>query len=371
MHIITVLTIRREDVQALLPMMQRFNAACNWLSAIAFAERIFHWLPLQRRAYRELRQRFGVSAAEATIIVRKVAYAYKDRARRSTLVTFRPLGAIPLHQHRYQDDAVRLYGQRVAYRARPGVTLPVKAPQATLVYRDGRCFIHQVIEVPTPTPYQPQGYLGCDLGVVNILADSDGAVYSSGHLNGLRKRHAKLRARLQRKGTRSATRLLRKRRQREMRFARWVNHGISKRVVAKAKMRTLGIALEDLAGIRARVQVRKAQRRQHHAWSFDQLRRFIAYKAALAGVPVAMVDPRNTSRTCSACGLIDKKNRRTQAQFLCVSCGFAGLADAVAAGIIAHRAQMAVGLLSDQPDAAASPMDASCESHDGLHVVLG
>lgn len=342
----TVIQTQPEEPQTLLLIMQRFNNACNWLSAIALSERLFHWLPLQRRTYHELRQRFSVSAAEATVIVRKVAYAYKDKTRRGTLTTFRPLGAIPLFRHRYRKGQVLFYGQVASYVTRPGVSLPTRAPQATLLYRDGRFFIHQAVDVEEPPPYMPEDFLGCDLGIVNILVDSDGAVYSGAHLNGLRKRHAKLRSRLQHKGTRAAKRLLRKRRQREKRFARWVNHNISKEVVAKANTRTLGIALEDLQGIRDRVRVRKAQRRQHHSWAFFQLRAFIEYKALLAGVPVGLVDPRNTSRTCPACGCVDGRNRPSQSVFQCVSCGFAGLADAIAAGNIARRAA------SDQPNVA-------------------
>ena len=347
-------SVGREDAQVLLPIMQRFNAACNWLSPIAFQEKLFHWLPLQRRAYHELRQRFGVSAIEATVIVRKVAYAYRNKARRNTLVTFRPLGAIPLHRHRYWDGRVRIYSQWASCKFRPGVTLPVKAPQAVLAYRDGRCFIHQVVAVPEPESYQAQGFLGCDLGIINILVDSDGETYSGGQVNGLRKRHAKLRAKLQSKGTHSAKRRLHQRRHKERRFGRWVNHNISKQVVAKAETRTWGIALEDLQGIRERVQVRRAQRRQHHSWSFNQLRQFIVYKAALVRVAVVMVDPRNTSRTCPVCGLVDKANRPSQAAFQCVSCGFAGHADTVAARIISSRAA------GNQPDAGVL-MD-SCES---------
>jgi transposase len=44
-----------------------------------------------------------------------------------------------------------------------------------------------------------------------------------------------------------------------------------------------------------------------------------------------LVDPRNTSRTCPACGYIDKANRVSQSVFSCVVCGFSGLADFIAA----------------------------------------
>ena len=110
-----------------------------------------------------------------------------------------------------------------------------------------------------------------------------------------------------------------------------MNHCISRKVVLKAQRTNRAVALEDLQGIRQRVRVGKGQRRQHHSWSFNQLRQFMSYKARLAGVPVILVDPRNTSRTCPACGLVDKANRVSQALFSCVSCAFAGPADTIAA----------------------------------------
>jgi IS605 OrfB family transposase len=188
-----------------------------------------------------------------------------------------------------------------------------------------------------------------DLGIVNIAADSDGVTYSGGQVNGLRKRHAQLRARLQSKGTASAKRLLRKRRRKEFRFARDVNHSISKRLVAKAKDTGRGIVLEDLKGIRERITVRKAQRRVQHSWAFHQLGSFIGYKARLAvsRESPSRSSPRDTSRTCPVCSHVAKANRPTQASFLCVSCGFAGPADTIAADNI-RRAVV------NQPDAGAA-----------------
>ena len=345
MQLTTVVSVRGERT-ALLLMMRQFNTACNALSRIAFVEGIFAWLPLQRRAYYWLREEYGLTGVQATVAIRKVAAAYRKKARRESLAVFRPLGAIPVCAHRYKrDGTVLLYGMRCPVIARPGVMLSSKH-QATLVYRDGRFFMHQVIDQPEAAPIAPSNFLGCDLGIVNILADSDGKTYAGGRLSGLRRRHARLRDRLQRKGTRSARRLLRQRRMREARFGRDINHGISKQVVAKALDTGRGIALEDLGGIRDRITVRKRQRRQHHAWSFFQLRSFIEYKARLSGVPVILVDPHNTSRTCPACGLVDKANRKTQAMFSCTSCGFAGPADVIAAGNISRRA------VSLQPHAA-------------------
>ena len=72
----------------------------------------------------------------------------------------------------------------------------------------------------------------------------------------------------------------------------------------------------------------------------DAEKALAAYRDKLKqmGVEVKAVDPRNTSRTCPCCGHVDKANRKTQSNFLCVDCGFSGLADHIAAGNIARRA---------------------------------
>jgi transposase len=68
-----------------------------------------------------------------------------------------------------------------------------------------------------------------------------------------------------------------------------------------------------------------------------QLRAFIAYKARAAGVRLVLVDPAYTSQTCSRCGHCERANRKSQAKFLCVSCGFSAHADVNAAVNIAVR----------------------------------
>lgn len=115
-------------------------------------------------------------------------------------------------------------------------------------------------------------------------------------------------------------------------------HCISKKLVGVAKGTGRGIKLEDLSGIRDRITVKKAQRSDLHSWSFHQLREFVGYKAAIAGVPLRLVDPRNTSRECSECGHIDKRNRPTRDDFRCKRCGHAGPADHNAAINIGRRA---------------------------------
>jgi len=47
------------------------------------------------------------------------------------------------------------------------------------------------------------------------------------------------------------------------------------------------------------------------------------------------VNPAYTSQRCTACGHTDRKNRTTQAEFLCQKCGFVEHADLVGADNIA------------------------------------
>ena len=182
-----------------------------------------------------------------------------------------------------------------------------------------------------PEPLDVDGVLGIDLGVTNIASDSDGTHHSSRTLNHVRYRHRRLRTKLQKLGTKAARRRLQQLAGQERRFARDVNHTISKRIVATAKRTKRANALEDLKGIRTRVRARRPQRAQLHRWSFFQLRAFLAYKAQRDGIPVVLVHPRNTSRRCPACGHTATANRPNQATFRCVSCGGAGHADTIAA----------------------------------------
>ena len=146
---------------------------------------------------------------------------------------------------------------------------------------------------------------------------------------------------LQRVGTKAAKRRLRKLSGRQRRFQRHNNHVIAKALVQTAQRTGRGIALEELRHIRTRVTARRGQRARLHNWSFGQLRAFVAYKAALAGVPVLYVDPKHTSVGCSCCGVIDKRNRPDQATFSCIECGHAAPADFNAALNIRLRAARA------------------------------
>lgn len=67
-------------------------------------------------------------------------------------------------------------------------------------------------------------------------------------------------------------------------------------------------------------------------------RTMLAYKLASRGGQLLAVDPRNTSRTCEACGAVSAESRN-RLRFVCVECGHAAHADTNAARNILNRAR--------------------------------
>lgn len=70
---------------------------------------------------------------------------------------------------------------------------------------------------------------------------------------------------------------------------------------------------------------------------WTEFRRQLDYKLAWRGGHLVAVPPQNTSRTCPCCGHVAAENRKTQARFTCVECGFEEHADVVGAINILSR----------------------------------
>ena len=64
---------------------------------------------------------------------------------------------------------------------------------------------------------------------------------------------------------------------------------------------------------------------------WGEFRRQLEYKMCWAGGRLLAVSPINTSRTCPQCGSVSGDNRKSQAEFACVECGFKENADLAAA----------------------------------------
>jgi IS605 OrfB family transposase len=337
---------------ALVATQRAFNEAATWIARVCWDEGITNTNTAHHRVYGETRLNFGLGAQLAVCARAKAVEAIKavKAKRRDTCPAFGPRGSI-----RYDARTYRLMRlDRVSLNTLEGrvVCRLLLGPRqhemlvdpawaiggADLVWRRGVYYLHVTQSREAPEEHTPDGgALGVDLGIVNLATDIEGETFSGTAIKHARQRYHARRQRLQKVTTKNAKRRLRKNAGRERRFQKDVNHCISRALVSKAVVSCKALALEDLSGIRERVTVRHEHRYERHSWAFYQLRQFLTYKAAWAGVTLHLVDPRNTSRTCSACGHREKANRKSQESFLCQRCGFAVNADYNAAINISRK----------------------------------
>jgi IS605 OrfB family transposase len=325
-----------DQADALVGTLETANAACDYISQVAWESKTFRQFAIHKLTYAAVRETFGLAAQLAVRCIGKVADAYK--LDRKTQRTFRAHGAIPYDERILSynlkgcEVSIWTLDGRQAIRfvcgERQRELLATQRGESDLALVRGKWYLFVACEVETPEPIDAEGALGVDLGIVNLATDGGSESFSGAHVERRRQWYARRRQALQKVQTKSAKRHLKRLAGRQRRFQKDTNHVISKRLVAKAERTKRTIVLEDLKGIRTRARVKgPGQRARHSNWAFGQLRAFIGYKAEKAGVRVELIDPAYTSQRCSACGHTERRNRKSQAQFCCVVCGHASSAD--------------------------------------------
>ena len=329
-----------EQAELLKRTLETANAACNYISGVAWNTQTFGQFKIHALVYSDVRAQFDLTAQMVVRCIAKVTDAYK--IDKETKREFRPHGAIA-----YDARILKWYTdkqfvsiwtmngrEKIPFIGGPRQLelLKHQKGESDLCMVDGVFYLMTTCDVEEPTPDDVDGFLGIDMGETNIAVTSDGEIMTSERVEKNRQRHHRLRKELQRKGTKSTRRKLKALRRKQGRFQKDVNHQISKRLVSTAKHTKRGIAVEDLTDIRERTRVKGPEKRAKRSnWSFAQLRTFIEYKAMLMGVPVVVVDPAYTSQRCFCCGHIERSNRKSQSEFLCKACGHTAHADVNAA----------------------------------------
>jgi IS605 OrfB family transposase len=233
------------------------------------------------------------------------------------------------------------------------------------------------IEVADPTPENHTHVVGVDVGVrylaVTSTTQNTCRFYSGKSIVSKANHYARLRKRLQHKGTRSATRRLVVIAGRERRLKQDANHVVSKRIVEQHPQSLIG--LEELTHIRERTKRKKgkkasrAQRKAnavHSKWSFAELHSMIAYKALLHESMAIKVDAHYSSQACPMCGHTCPANRPNKGLlFICQNCQYTLHADLVGSRNLTMRTLLTrqdwarTGILSVSPDV-------SCEEAKAL-----
>ncbi|MCG8347538.1 MAG: transposase [Chloroflexales bacterium] len=246
------------------------NAACNAISETAWRTREFKQFGIHKLTYYDTKDAFNLSAQLVVRCIAKVAHTYKLDTK--TQRAFKPLGAVAFDDRilSYKTDAVSIWTiqgrQTIPFVCgqRQRVLLANRVGESDLVCVRGEWRLLTTAEVATEERQSVTDVVGIDLGVTNIATDSDGVIHQANTIKNVRYRHRRLRQKLQKKGMLGSRRRLRALAGQERRFATWVNHNLSKQIVAKAKRTKRAIALEDLTHIRTRVRARRSQRATLH-----------------------------------------------------------------------------------------------------------
>lgn len=331
--------------------MGQYSLACDRISEVIFQTHNLNQAQLQEQLYEELRERFGLKSQMACSSIRTVISKYK------TILSEEHQWIQP----KFKKPQLDLVWNR-DYSLVQGVfsvnTLDgrIKAPfdingmeqyfdkdkfkfgTARLVCSKRKYYLH----IPVTSEVEDCGVseicnvVGIDRGInfIAVSYDSKGksSFFDGGKVKHKRTHYKELRAELQRRGTASARRRLKKIGQRENRWMNDVNHCVSKALVTNHPPKTLFV-LENLKGIRgATEKVRKKDRYVQVSWSYYDLEQKLKYKAQRNSCLVINVDPRYTSQCCPKCGHIEKSNRDKKLHcFCCKNCGYRSNDDRIGA----------------------------------------
>ena len=160
----------------------RCNEACTWLARVGRDSKTFRQFDLHKLAYSELRDRFELTAQAAVRCISKVADAFK--VNRDIAPVFRSDAAQP-----YDDRIIRFVtgGNAVSIWTLEGrIAVPIamgEHQRRLMAYRKGEvdlCFVRgkwmlaATCDIPETDEFQADDWLGVDLGIVALAADSDG-----------------------------------------------------------------------------------------------------------------------------------------------------------------------------------------------------
>lgn len=323
--------------------MCEFSKACNLISKVASERKLHRRYDIHHATYRQVREHTSLPSQHTINAIAKVAEAYtRDRKEQhqfkgTSSVRF-DARTLTLKRDFHEASLTvcpkgRVSGELQMSGAMRAKLRTWKVGAADLVLREGEFYLHIAVSTEAPEPKTPTGSLGIDLGVKRVAVTSDSTFHTAKFIRHKKRRFQYTRSRLQANGSRTAKRVLRRVSGRENRFVTDASHCISKKIVAHAKANKQRIILEDLTGIRR--HAKRYMAKHLHGWSFAQLRGFIEYKAAAAGVEVATVNSAFTSRGCSRCLHIG--SRSSQSNFNCAHCGLRLNADINGARSVAVR----------------------------------
>ena len=352
-----------EQLHTLRQTQLAYRDALNYVSQYAFEHgKMSNEKRLHEGTYYEIRARFKLPSEMTNNVIRQVAATYKslwtktrkNAEHRRNKITRKRFKGLDKHPKYVSPTVTYNFGYDYGFKSEQQVSIRTLERRIIIPYQGYEKHIALIrqgatvkaarlwydkprkqfyllvaleLDIVNPAPDAQQTIVGVDVGqryLATAATMTKGQHFFPGKAVRAKADHyARLQKRLQRKDTRSATRLLRSLSGRERRFKLDVNHVIAKTIVEQHPQAFIG--LEDLTGIRERAKRRKQRRKgkkifpltpkQRRAnrhlskWAFAELHGFIMYKAILVGSIAIKVDANYTSKACPMCGYRDEKNR--------------------------------------------------------------
>ena len=305
---------------------------------------------------------------------------------------FKGKAGYPVFKKKFRNDSFRFQGRDIETRKLNRKWSEVKLPKLGWVkYRDTSCVnrngeiwpregtlknatirlapdgwhIAFSVEIEHEAPVKPlPGQVGIDLGVAKNMVLSTGEIMnmSKVRIDMLDRRERKARKKLARK-KRGSKKYAKQRRRvaaiaaQKARVRKHWQHEVSKEisnrfglvVIEDLKVRNMTASAKGtIEEPGTNVAQKKGLNRSILNQGWGMLEAKIEYKVEEQGGHVYKVPAQYTSQTCSECGTVDKKSRKSQSSFECRKCGHSMNADHNAAiNILAAFSRMPVG--SDPP----------------------
>ena len=393
-----------DQFRALRQTQLAYRDALNYVSRYAFEHgKMSNTVALQEGVYADIRIRFGLPAQMACSAPRQVGAAYKtlwtkvkaNVAARTAGRTKKRYKGLEKAPHFISPTLTYQLGHDYGFKSDQQVSMLTVDGRVILPYTGYNRHVALIqhgarlgaaklwydkphkqfyllvslgVAVADPSPETHQQIVGVDVGqrYLAVATDTENRTkfFPGKEVRAKADHYARLRKRLQHKGTRSATRRLIVIAGRERRLKQERNHCISRQIVDTYPHGLIG--LEDLTNIRERTRRKrgkratpKQRRSNRHAvqWAFSELHGYVAYKALLNGSMAVKVDAYHTSQCCPRCGYTSPDNRPEKGLlFVCQACHLVLHADLVGARNVALRTLLArqdwvsTGVLSERPE---------------------
>jgi predicted transposase len=157
----------QEQFVSLKNTLKEANTACNAISETAWNKKLFNQFKLHKEVYHPIKSSFNLSAQMVVRCISKVADSYKldKKVKRE----FRILGAITYDARilSYTKDAVSLWSvdgrlKGIKFVCHNQNYLPYLKGEADLVYKKGKFYLFQTVDVPEEDVEDIEEFIGVD-----------------------------------------------------------------------------------------------------------------------------------------------------------------------------------------------------------------